>query len=226
MHIRFVQKLSVCLVFGATLTLPTGVANAAILGTETPTSFSLTLDSYDFPPIDGPSGLERDYVGTLFDGQYWNVTTFGQSRGGRVFRVRYLTASTENLNSLEKPYAQLVFQPYITIADPPIDPNPPLAQSSYLASSPFVPFTPNDTLLVKCQKGTPDCAFFDLQHGPAQVIGPSMTPVSVEITGDYQPPDEPSTGPKSVPEPSTEIGSFAALGFIAFRLFCKLRGSV
>jgi hypothetical protein len=219
-----VQKFLACLILGAALNLHGPKADAAILGSETPTSFSLSLNSNDFPPIDGPiidnpgPGLGRNQRWTLFDEQYWNLTTYAQDHGPRVFTVRYL-APNLSANS----YTYLLFQPYITPFDPQIDPNPAIIQASYLVHSP--PPAPDNVFTTQCEKGSPDCAFFDLQHSPIQLIGgdPSIPidPVSVEIDGDYQPPGESLGNPKSVPEPSTEIGSFAALGILAFRLFQK-----
>jgi hypothetical protein len=206
-----VQKFLTCLVLGLTLSLQDWKADAAILGSETPNSFSLSLDSNDFPPIDGPgTGLDWYHNWTLFDGQYWNVKTYAQTRGGRVFNAQYVVP-----NPSANSYARLIFQAYITPFDPQIDPNPENIQSSYLVHSP--PSEPSNVLPVQCEKGSPDCTFFELLHSPVQVLGlfPSTNPVSVEINGFYEPPDN----PKSVPEPSTEIGSFAALGILAFKLF-------
>ena len=105
-----VQKILACLALGLTLSLPSAKANALILGSETPTSFSLSLTSYDFPPIDGPGpGLDWYHKWTIFDGQYWNVKTKAQAHGPRIFEAQYLTHDQN-----ASPSATLLFAPYIS----------------------------------------------------------------------------------------------------------------
>ena len=206
-----VQKILTCLALGLTLSLPSGKANALILGSETPTSFSLNLTSNDFPPIDGPGpGLDWYHRWTIFDGQYWNVKTFAQAHGPRIFLAQYVDP-----NLSPSPYATLPFQPFTS----PLNlyyQNPDNIQASYIVHSSFDVF--ND-YKVNCEKGTPDCAFFELLHSPIPVLEPGSppSPVSVEINGFYQPPE----GTQPVPEPSTEISSLVALCFIGLWRFQK-----
>ena len=195
------HKILFTSLIGAALSLNCWQVEALVVGTETPEKLDLTFNSDDL------SSLSRDGYGlntpgaltTLYDGQFWKLT--GQVADGYQRGLISLYPSYIVPPPFESRQAVFGLQTRYSFLDAGTE------QASYLAKGQSSPYYDS----INCQKGSSDCVFFELQGFPPYYSGYEEKPsVPFEFQGFYQPVDT----VKSVPEPSTEVGSLVGLTFV------------
>jgi hypothetical protein len=197
---RFFQSTLSCLVFSLAWTSHALRSNAVIIGRETPDTLSLSFSRSDSSPT-GNSRFSDGPVVTLFDGEYWQIS------------AQSLAAPTGPAAGRSQLFVQQVISgqsvlPRAVFGLSLRDIFPTTQQVSYLASSPE---TSVASASVTCPLASSDCVFYTLQPFLSTPNSPFPFPDSYELQGFFQPPESPPT----VPEPSTDIGAFIALGLIA-----------